>query len=277
MRVKEIDAFLVSKGVEPETFEDSAPYEVLRMIGNFNSDPELYQSLVLHFSEPKFKLQDAYVLMDAFEQSLNMFLEIQRFPDVESVKPAFALLDVIFSWGAWLSFAGEPTEFGNHPVFYEFDEKLYKLAKASMNLKLQGVIEELSEARHAATTISAVLPGLDKKWLSKNFIESPRLLSNNPDLPQSSVIEGIEMGLISLLFHPNSPKKFSKSKVIEILEADPDELFSVLVGWQSMVENGVLLISGWPNWKDHKDLFAIIDAWLEENDDDLEVADFIPR
>jgi hypothetical protein len=277
MRIQEIDKFLLSKGIDPDTFDDSAPYEVLRMIGGFNSDPELYQAIVRHFSEPEYKPQDAYALMNAFDASLNMFLEMERFADLESAKPAFALLDVIFSWEAWLSFAGEPQEFGIHPVFSQFDEKLFKLANASRHLDNQSLIEDLSEARHAATLISSVLPGLSKKWLSKNFAQNPYLLSNNPDLPESSVVEGIELGLNSLLFHPNAPKKLSKSRVIEILDEDPDELFAVLVGWQSIVENGVLLISGWPNWKDHKDLFAIIDAWLEENDDDLEVADFIPR
>jgi hypothetical protein len=83
--------------------------------------------------------------------------------------------------------------------------------------------------------------------------------------------------MLGLVFHPNAPAELAKAKVVQILEEDPDDLFAVLVGWQSMAENGINLISGWPNWKDHKSLFKIIDAWLEENDDDLTVSDFVPK
>ena len=128
MDMQEINSFLIAKGIPESEFEQTAPYEVLRMINNYSRENSVFEFLYKHFGKKTYDSQEAKVIMGKFSAELQAFLAKKSLTESDSIRCA-ALLDVIFSFEAWISFAGNPLEWGQSEIFRDFDETIYLINK----------------------------------------------------------------------------------------------------------------------------------------------------
>ena len=103
MDMQDINSYLIAKGIPVSEFEQTAPYEVLRMINNFSTEKSVLEYLHKHFGKKKYDAEEAEDIMKRFSVDLQAFLVKNSLTETESIRCA-ALLDVIFSFEAWISF-----------------------------------------------------------------------------------------------------------------------------------------------------------------------------
>ena len=281
MDMQEINSFLIAKGIPETEFEQTAPYEVLRMINNFSTEKSVLEYLHKHFGKKKYDAEEAEDIMKRFSVDLQAFLVKNSLTETESIRCA-ALLDVIFSFEAWISFfAGERIEWGLSEVFQDFDETIYLVNQKTEKHLNNEKLNMLSEARGAPTVVSALSKNVESQLAGYYFQNGyAAMFSNNPNLPQELIGNELTDGNLDLVFHKNADPKLAKSTLLKALDELEDdfgssEIAMVLNGWQSMVESGWRYITAWPSMPHSKGLLKILDTWLENNGDGETVEDYL--
>jgi hypothetical protein len=280
MDMQDINSFLIAKGIPESELDQTAPYEVLRIINNFSVESGVFEFLHNHFGKTKYDAKEAESIMNRFSTDLQTFLVKNSLTESESIKCA-ALLDTIFSFEAWLSFAGEPLEWGQSEVFRDFDETIYLINQKTEKHLSKEKLKMLSETRGGPTVVSALSKNIESELAGYYFQNGyEAMFSNNPNLPQVLISSELTNGNLDLIFHKNADPKLAKSTFLNALDEleddfDSSEIAVVLNGWQSMVESGWRYITAWPSMPHSKGLLKILDTWLENNGDGETVEDYL--
>jgi len=280
MSMQDVNSFLIAKGIPESEFEQTAPYEVLRIINNYSTENSVFEFLHKHFGKKKYDVEEAESIMKRFSADLQAFLVKNSLTGSESIRCA-ALLDVIFSFEAWISFAGKPLEWGQSEIFRDFDETIYLVNQKTEKHLNKEKLKMLSEARGAPTVVSALSKNVESPLAGYYFQNGyAAMFSNNPNLPQELIDNELTNGNLDLVFHKNADPKLAKSTLLNALDEleddfDSSEITVVLNGWQSMVESGWRYITAWPSMPHSKGLLKILDTWLENNGDGETVEDYL--
>jgi hypothetical protein len=64
--MQDVNSFLIAKGIPESEFEQTAPYEVLRIINNYSTENSVFEFLHKHFGKKKYDVEEAESIMNRF-------------------------------------------------------------------------------------------------------------------------------------------------------------------------------------------------------------------